>query len=36
MRSIDLLAKVKENLIITFNDDDGLIRSFITAASIFW
>ena len=32
MKSIDLLAKVKENLIITFNDDDGLIRSFITAA----
>lgn len=28
----ELLPKVKENLIITFNDDDSLILSFIAAA----
>lgn len=28
----ELLEKVKQNLIITFNDDDSLILSFITAA----
>lgn len=32
MTANDLLSKVKENLIITFNDDDSLILSFITAA----
>lgn len=32
MMARDLLARVKENLIITFNDDDSLILSFITAA----
>ena len=32
MTANDLLAKVKDNLIISFNDDDELILSFITAA----
>ena len=32
MTANDLLSKVKENLIISFNDDDSLILSFITAA----
>lgn len=32
MTANELLAKVKENLIITFNDDDSLILSFINAA----
>lgn len=32
MMAKDLLTRVKENLIITFNDDDSLILSFITAA----
>lgn len=32
MTANELLTKVKENLIITFNDDDGLILSFINAA----
>lgn len=32
MMANELLARVKENLIITFNDDDSLILSFITAA----
>ena len=32
MTSSDLLPKVKENLIISFDDDDELILSFITAA----
>ena len=32
MMARDLLARVKENLIITFNDDDSLILGFITAA----
>lgn len=32
MTTNELLARVKENLIITFNDDDSLILSFITAA----
>lgn len=32
MTANDLLPKVKENLIISFNDDDNLILSFITAA----
>ena len=32
MAANDLLPRVKENLIITFNDDDSLILSFITAA----
>ena len=32
MQAIDLLKRVKENLIITFNDDDSLILGFIAAA----
>lgn len=32
MTANELLPKVKENLIITFNDDDSLILSFIAAA----
>jgi len=32
MTANDLLAQVKQNLIITFNDDDSLIVSFISAA----
>ena len=32
MTANDLLSRVKENLIISFNDDDNLILSFITAA----
>lgn len=32
MMSNELLKKVKENLIITFNDDDSLILGFIDAA----
>lgn len=32
MTTNDLLQKVKDNLIITFNDDDSLILSFIAAA----
>ena len=32
MAASDLLGRVKENLIITFNDDDRLILSCITAA----
>lgn len=32
MMANELLTKVKENLIITFNDDDSLILSFINAA----
>ena len=32
MTANELLTKVKENLIITFNDDDSLILSFINAA----
>ena len=32
MTANELLPKVKENLIITFDDDDNLILSFITAA----
>lgn len=32
MMANELLKKVKENLIITFNDDDSLILSFINAA----
>lgn len=32
MTANDLLTKVKENLIISFNDDDSLILSFIAAA----
>ena len=32
MTANDLLPKVKENLIISFDDDDSLILSFITAA----
>lgn len=32
MTASDLLQRVKENLIITFNDDDGLILGFIAAA----
>ena len=32
MTAQELLPKVKDNLIITFNDDDSLILSFITAA----
>lgn len=32
MTANELLAKVKENLIITFNDDDSLILSLINAA----
>lgn len=32
MTANELLARVKENLIITFNDDDGLILGFVTAA----
>ncbi len=32
MTANDLLTKVKQNLIITFSDDDSLIISFITAA----
>lgn len=28
----DLLDRVKQNLIVTFNDDDTLIKSFITVA----
>lgn len=32
MTANELLKKVKENLIITFNDDDSLILSFINAA----
>ncbi|MBR5990939.1 MAG: phage gp6-like head-tail connector protein [Bacilli bacterium] len=32
MDASDLLTKVKENLIITFEDDDSLITSFIVAA----
>jgi len=32
MTANDLLSRVKENLIISFNDDDALIISFIAAA----
>jgi len=32
MTASELLPKVKENLIITFNDDDSLITSYIVAA----
>ena len=32
MTANELLTRVKENLIITFNDDDSLILSFINAA----
>ena len=32
MTAIDLLKRVKDNLIISFSDDDELILSFITAA----
>ena len=32
MTANDLLSRVKENLIISFDDDDALILSFITAA----
>ena len=32
MTANDLLSKVKDNLIVTFNDDDELILSFIAAA----
>ncbi len=32
MTANDLLSRVKENLIITFDDDDALIVSFIAAA----
>lgn len=32
MTANDLLSRVKENLIITFNDDDALIISFIASA----
>lgn len=32
MQPSDLLQKVKDNLIITFNDDDSLITSYIVAA----
>ncbi len=32
MTASDLLQRVKENLIITFNDDDSLILGFIAAA----
>lgn len=32
MTASDLLPKVKENLIITFDDDDNLITSYIVAA----
>ena len=32
MTASDLLQRVKENLIITFEDDDGLILGFIAAA----
>lgn len=32
MTANELLPKVKENLIITFNDDDSLILGFITSA----
>jgi len=32
MTASELLPKVKENLIITFNDDDSLVTSFIAAA----
>lgn len=32
MTANELLTKVKENLIITFNDDDSLILGFINAA----
>lgn len=32
MSASELLTKVKQNLIITFSDDDSLIISFITAA----
>lgn len=32
MTANELLTKVKENLIITFNDDDSLILSFINSA----
>ena len=32
MTANDLLSRVKENLIISFNDDDNLILSFIIAA----
>ena len=32
MIMVELLQKVKDNLIITFNDDDNLIQSFIASA----
>ena len=32
MDSSDLLAKVKANLILTYDEDDALLQSFITAA----
>ena len=32
MKSADLLQRVKDNLIITFNDDDSLILGFIDTA----